>query len=324
MSDLLVRLTVVIVLSATAACSQAPAPVIFGNDSGTSSGKIPPLPPDPPADRLIARIPPLPPQKPAVPGASVLAVASESVGSGDLIARIEQILYADANAPAPAPVVEEVVATGSGTVSVITVERGDTVYGLSRRLNVTPRQIIEVNGLEAPYELLVGQRLTIPGSESSTIAWVEESGVVEPPAVPAGIVTEIPDPAPRTELNFIWPVQGTVISAYGPKSDGLHNDGINIAAPAGTPVVAAEDGVVAYTGDELRGYGNLVLVKHANGWVSAYAHNAQVYVSRGQTVLRGDVIASVGASGSVTTPQSHFELRQGTGAVDPVPYLNNL
>ena len=216
--------------------------------------------------------------------------------------------------------VEQVVTTGAGTVSLITVERGDTVYGLSRRLGVTPREIIEANDLQAPYELIIGQSLTIPGSESATSDWVQEAAI---PAVPAGIVTEIPDPAPRGDLRFIWPVNGALISTFGPKSDGYHNDGINIAAPAGTPVVAAEDGVVAYTGDELRGYGNLVLVKHADGWVSAYAHNAQVLVARGQTVLKGDVIASVGASGGVTTPQSHFELRRGTDAVDPVPYLNN-
>ncbi len=304
-----------------AACTQAPAPVTFGNDRSDSSGSMPPLPPDPPASRLIAKIPPLPEPKPPVPGQSVRTVASDPVESDDLIARIEQILFADANAPEPAPVEEEVVTTDAGTVSMITVERGDTVYGLSRRLDVTPREIIEVNEIEAPYELYVGQRLKIPGSEFSTLAWVEELGVIK---APVGVATEIPDPAPRSDLQFIWPVSGSVISTYGPKSDGLHNDGINIAAPAGTPVVAAEDGVVAYTGDELRGYGNLVLVKHANGWVSAYAHNAQIFMARGQTVLRGDVIASVGASGGVTTPQSHFELRRGTGAVDPVPYLNNL
>ncbi|MGY8998104.1 MAG: peptidoglycan DD-metalloendopeptidase family protein [Alphaproteobacteria bacterium] len=304
------------------ACAQAPAPVTFGSGGNTvNSGAIPPLPSDPPASRNLAKVPPLPGQKPPTPGEQTAVAAVSSDSADDLISRIEQILFADANAPEPEPVVEEVVTTGAGTVSVITAERGDTVYGLSRRLGVTPREIIEANGLEAPYELLVGQRLTIPGSESSTVAWIEESTL---PEAPAGVVTAIPEPAPRGDLQFIWPVEGPIISTYGPKTDGFHNDGINIAAPAGSPVVATEDGVVAYTGDELRGYGNLVLVKHADGWVSAYAHNAQVLVARGQTVLRGDTIASVGASGGVDAPQSHFELRRGTDAVDPVPYLNNL
>jgi LysM repeat protein len=319
---ILARYVFIVGLFFLAACAQSPAPVTFGSGGNTvNSGSVPPLPPDPPASRVLAKVPPLPGVKPLTPGEQATVTAVSSDHADDLISRIEDILFADANAPEPVPVVEEVVTTGAGTVSVITVERGDTVYGLSRRLGVTPREIIEANEIQAPYELLVGQRLTIPGTESSTVAWVEESTL---PEAPVGVVTAIPEPAPRGDLRFIWPVDGPIISTYGPKTDGYHNDGINIAAPAGSPVVAAEDGVVAYTGDELRGYGNLVLVKHADGWVSAYAHNAQVLVARGQTVLRGDTIASVGASGGVDTPQSHFELRKGTDAVDPVPYLSNL
>ena len=101
----------------------------------------------------------------------------------------------------------------------------------------------------------------------------------------------------------------------------LHNDGINISAPRGAAVRAAEDGVVAYAGNELGGYGNLVLVRHAGGWTSAYAHNEKLLVSRGNTVRRGQVIALVGSSGNVTTPQTHFELRRGARAVDPLKSL---
>ena len=135
------------------------------------------------------------------------------------------------------------------------------------------------------------------------------------------MTTAIPEPAPGGDLQFIWPVTGTVVSNFGPKAGGLHNDGINIAAPAGTPVRAAEDGVVSYVGNEIKGYGNLVLLRHTDGWVTAYAHNARNLVARGQMVLRGDVIASVGASGGISQPQSHFELRQGTTAVNPVEHL---
>jgi murein DD-endopeptidase MepM/ murein hydrolase activator NlpD len=122
--------------------------------------------------------------------------------------------------------------------------------------------------------------------------------------------------------GFRWPVRGRVIQAFGPKPNGLQNDGINLAVPEGTPVKAAEDGVVAYAGNELKGYGNLVLVRHANGFVTAYAHAADILVKRGDTVKRGQVIAHSGQTGNVTSPQLHFEIRKGATPVDPAQYLN--
>ena len=113
-----------------------------------------------------------------------------------------------------------------------------------------------------------------------------------------------------------------MLSSFGPKPGGLHNDGINIAAPKGTPVRAAENGVVVYAGDDLPGFGNLILVKHGDGWVSAYGHNEAVLVKRGHKVTRGQVIARVGSSGNVDRPQLHFELRRGARAVDPAPHLS--
>jgi murein DD-endopeptidase MepM/ murein hydrolase activator NlpD len=141
----------------------------------------------------------------------------------------------------------------------------------------------------------------------------------KPPATVAGIV---PEPAPRAGSRFLWPLDGKILSSFGPKKGGLHNDGINIAAARGTPVRAAENGVVAYAGNELRGFGNLLLIKHADGWTSAYAHNEELLVRRGDQVKRGQVIAKVGSSGSVTSPQLHFELRQGARAVDPAKLLS--
>jgi murein DD-endopeptidase MepM/ murein hydrolase activator NlpD len=120
---------------------------------------------------------------------------------------------------------------------------------------------------------------------------------------------------------FLWPVRGHILATYGSKSDGTHNDGINIAAPRGTAVQAVDAGVVAYTGNELRGYGNLVLVKHANGWISAYAHCDVILVKRGEKVGRGQVIARVGSTGNVNEPQLHFELRRGQHAVDPREFM---
>lgn len=143
-----------------------------------------------------------------------------------------------------------------------------------------------------------------------------EPATVQPPAVP--------QPAPLTGGQFLWPVNGKIVAAFGPREGGLHNDGINIAAPIGTPIRAAENGVVAYAGNELRGFGNMLLIRHADGWMSAYAHADALLVKRGDNVTRGQTIARVGQTGNVSSPQLHFELRRGTEAVDPVKYLGEL
>jgi murein DD-endopeptidase MepM/ murein hydrolase activator NlpD len=122
--------------------------------------------------------------------------------------------------------------------------------------------------------------------------------------------------------SFRWPVRGRVISAFGVKPGGERNDGINIEVPEGTPIKAAEGGQVIYAGNELKGFGNLVLVKHPNGFVSAYAHASEVLVQRGDSILRGQTIAKVGATGNVSRPQLHFEIRNGNRPVDPLPYLS--
>jgi murein DD-endopeptidase MepM/ murein hydrolase activator NlpD len=142
------------------------------------------------------------------------------------------------------------------------------------------------------------------------------AGTLEPPAA---------TPAPPTPASdggtFLWPVRGHVLSGYGSGRDGTHNDGINIAAPRGAAIEAADGGIVAYAGNELRGYGNLILVKHPNGWISAYAHCDLMLVKRGDKVARGQTIARVGSTGSVAEPQLHFELRRGNHAVDPREFL---
>ena len=122
--------------------------------------------------------------------------------------------------------------------------------------------------------------------------------------------------------TFRWPVRGKVITSYGAKTNGKSNDGINVAVPEGTPVKAAEDGVVAYSGNELKGYGNLVLVRHSNGYVTAYAHASELLVKRGDTIKRGQIIAKSGQSGEVGSPQLHFEIRKGSSPVDPLQFLN--
>ena len=141
-------------------------------------------------------------------------------------------------------------------------------------------------------------------------------------------VTVRPDSTTRNSIagssKLRWPVRGRVVSAFGKRNDGTHNDGINVAVPLGTNIHAAEGGMVAYAGNELKGYGNLVLVRHDNGWVTAYAHAEKLLVKRGDRVRRGDVIAKAGKTGDVAQPQVHFEVRQGQKPVDPVPFMERL
>jgi len=120
---------------------------------------------------------------------------------------------------------------------------------------------------------------------------------------------------------FAWPIEGRVLSGFGPKPGGRYNDGVNLKASPGTAVRATADGVVAYAGDAVAGFGNLILIKHADGWVSAYGHNEALLVARGAKVAKGDVIARSGATGAVDEPQLHFELRRGRAASDPVKLL---
>jgi murein DD-endopeptidase MepM/ murein hydrolase activator NlpD len=153
-------------------------------------------------------------------------------------------------------------------------------------------------------------------NEIQTTGTEVATGTITPPAVQPRAVAG--------DNKLRWPVQGKILAAFGQRDDGTHNDGINLSVPQGTAVHAADAGTVAYAGSELKGYGNLVLVRHDNGWVTAYAHNDALLVKRGDKVQRGQVIAKAGRTGSVDQPQLHFELRQGSKPVDPVPFLERL
>ena len=130
--------------------------------------------------------------------------------------------------------------------------------------------------------------------------------------------------AARSGLKLRWPVKGKVIASFGPRTDGTHNDGVNLSVPLGSEVHAAEAGTVAYAGSELKGYGNLILIRHDNGWVTAYAHNDQLLVKRGDKIRRGQVVAKAGKTGTVDQPQVHFELREGSKPIDPTPHMEKL
>lgn len=154
-----------------------------------------------------------------------------------------------------------------------------------------------------------------PSSEASNTAKGDKVAIATPPPAKA---------AAGDTSKLRWPAQGKIIAGFGGRPDGTHNDGINLSVPLGTDVHAAESGVVAYAGSELKGYGNLVLVRHDNGWVTAYAHNEELLVKRGDKVARGQVIAKAGKTGTVDQPQVHFELRQGSKPVDPTPFMERL
>jgi murein DD-endopeptidase MepM/ murein hydrolase activator NlpD len=167
---------------------------------------------------------------------------------------------------------------------------------------------------------------TAPAAKPVQVAKVEPAAeAVKAPVAPAATAAEPTTTASISKeapTDFRWPAKGRVISGFGGKG-GASNDGINISLPEGTPVKAAEAGTVAYAGSELKGYGNLVLIRHPNGYVTAYAHNGELKVKRGDTVTRGQTIATSGQSGNVSTPQLHFEIRKGSTPVDPLPHLGS-
>ncbi|MBO6282005.1 MAG: peptidoglycan DD-metalloendopeptidase family protein [Alphaproteobacteria bacterium] len=215
------------------------------------------------------------------------------------------------------------------------VKRGESLYSIARTYNVDITTLSKVNKLQTPYSLSVGQKLLLPASVSSTPATTAYSSSAAKNATSKTAQTtsstkqnytsnaSVPTNAPVKYRSgkFLWPVKGTVISGYGNLGSGRKNDGINIKAALGTAVLAGDAGTVAYAGNELKGFGNLILIKHADGWITAYAHNDKMFVKKGQKVKRGEKIATVGSTGSVTSPQLHFEVRTGKKAVNPRAYL---
>lgn len=241
-------------------------------------------------------------------------------------------------------------------VREITVGAGDTLYSLSRRYSVPVNDLAVMNKLSAPFVLSVGQKLKVPDLTDAKVAVQEQTEPttkvavpVSKPAVATTVVAggakvasdkvatvkvaqepkkissdpnkKLPKISGRSSSKFSWPVRGKVLSAYGAKSSGLFNDGINIGAARGTVVKAAENGVVAYAGNEVKGMGNLIIVQHSDGWMTVYAHMDSMTVRRGTKVAVGQKIGTVGETGKVDKPQLHFEIRKGTKAYNPSSYL---
>jgi murein DD-endopeptidase MepM/ murein hydrolase activator NlpD len=193
------------------------------------------------------------------------------------------------------------------------VKRQDTLYGISRIYGMNVSTLVALNDLPYPYKIRVGQKLRI--SQNGSIDSKSKSKPAKYQSSPKEIKVA------NKNNKFIKPVKGRIISSFGPKTGGLYNDGINITAPKGTKVAATEDGVVAYVGDELRGYGNLIIVKHSDGWISAYGHLDKTMVKRGDKIIKNQRIATVGSTGNVKSSQLYFGLRKGRKAVNPASYL---
>ena len=213
-----------------------------------------------------------------------------------------------------------------------TIASGESLYTIARRYEVTTQAIVQANNLSSPDKIVVGQKVIIPGRADllATKAPTTQVASAAPMAAPAPAQQTLPQAAPVQVASvpaaepamsgsdkFRWPVSGRVMVDFA-SSKGT---GINIEVPEGSAVKAAENGTVIYVGSGVEGYGNLILIRHPNGYVSAYAHLQSMSVAKGAVVGRGDTIGASGMTGSVTKPQLHFELRKGATPVDPVPLL---
>jgi murein DD-endopeptidase MepM/ murein hydrolase activator NlpD len=214
--------------------------------------------------------------------------------------------------PAKAPV------TGAAPAdNRYTVRSGETLSGIAERLEVGQSELAKANGIKPPYRVYAGQKLRIPGGGEGYRTTVVDLGDAEPRTVRLAKGA----PPPLQGGDFLWPVNGKVIGKYGPIDQWRRRDGIDIAAPRGAPVLAAQDGIVAYAGSGIRGYGEMILLRHDQGYITTYAHNASLLVEVGDLVRRGQVIARVGDSGDATQSMLHFELRKGRQPIDPETLL---
>jgi murein DD-endopeptidase MepM/ murein hydrolase activator NlpD len=234
------------------------------------------------------------------------------------------------------------------TYYTVVVRPGDRVDDIAARYNVSAGTILKMNELHERTAIYPGEILRIPpGNRVTRTAVLREAesshvyaapretpvktSALKPqptriarndrPQQQAYVPQQRPQTAAETDsgLRFIWPVSGgTVIEGFGAITGGERNDGINIAAPTGTPIRAAQSGTVTYAGNELRDYGNLILIRHDDGYITAYAHADHISVTKGQHVEQGEVIGTSGSSGDVTRPQVHFEIRRDSRPVDPI------
>lgn len=228
------------------------------------------------------------------------------------------ILKVPSSSVAAAPASTSVAAAPTDTqakvpAAVVQKEAAATVPSTTQPVVINSKKV-------AAIDILKSDATAAPATDTA-------ASVAAAPVTPVTKGTQVAaasDTAAAAMGKLRWPVKGKVIGSFGPRPDGIHNDGVNISVPLGTEVHAAESGEVVYSGSELKGYGNLILVRHSNGWITAYAHNEELLAKRGDKVKRGQVLAKAGKSGQIDQPQVHFELRQGSKPVDPTPFMEKL
>ena len=220
-----------------------------------------------------------------------------------------------------------------------------TAYAMAKQHGVAMNDLIVINRLPSPFVIWPGQEITLPAGKESRlnagatpltsttnsklsnyIPNLNRSVTAEelPPPVPQAAGSYVMTPAPARAAQdgrFMWPVEGPLLMGYGPRNSGGMNDGLNIAAPRGAPVLAAENGVVLHAGNDTKGFGNLVLIRHGDDYITAYAHLDRMIVDKDSVIAKGDMIGTVGNTGNVKGPQLHFEIRHKGKAVDPAPLM---
>jgi murein DD-endopeptidase MepM/ murein hydrolase activator NlpD len=188
------------------------------------------------------------------------------------------------------------------------VREGETLFSICKAYSADLQEVAEINGITDADRLVAGQKVFIPD--------VEQTVTKEKPAQPEKNKVGIE----KWTGQFIWPVEGVITSTFGIRH-GRRHDGIDIGAPEGTDIRAAADGTVLYAGDQQTGYGNLIIIRHANDMITVYAHNRQNLVKEGEAVKRGQVIGKVGRTGRATGPHLHFEIRKRTKPRNPLFFL---
>lgn len=242
---------------------------------------------------------------------------------------------------------ETAAAKKEGTYEVAS---GDSLYKIAKSHGISVAALKDANGLGDDGKLKIGQPLKIPAQGTKAVAKsadvdmiqtsaaAQNAKILKPAVIADGKVKEYT--APKTDevkaeadqddstapnatgiSKLRWPVRGRTVTAYGQRDGGVVNDGIDISVPEGTPIKAAENGVVIYAGSGLKEFGNTVLVRHADGLVTVYGHASEMKVKRGQTIKRGQEIATAGRTGNATAPKLHFEVRKNSTPVDPSGYL---
>ena len=196
------------------------------------------------------------------------------------------------------------------------IKKGETIYSISRKYGVDRYYLSKINNIKFENKIFAGEMLIIPDNNKKANFLKKES------LKPKKKITKKADSNLDSKVNFIWPVKGKIILKFGEISSGFHNDGINIESKIDKPVSASADGKIIYTGNEIPGFGNLVLIKHKNNWITAYSHLNRINYKSGYIVKKGEKIGTIGKTGNVNSPQLHFEIRRGKKAFNPIKYLS--